>query len=117
MAQDDIRVNFLLALERAKVTLTAWEAGFVDSCLGQFSFSRKQAASIDRMIAKYSDKVTVNGIKKRAVPDVELEAKEVMPEPSVAVRQYLAAGVARRFTLWNYLLPSEQQALTKAGKQ
>lgn len=117
MAQDDIRVNFLLALDRAKVTLTAWEAGFVDSCLGQFSFSRKQAASIDRMMGKYADKVTVNGMKKRAVPDVELEAKEVMPEPSVAVKQYLAAGVARRFTLWNFLLPAEQAALIKSGKK
>lgn len=57
MTQDDVRTNFLLTLERANIKLTPSEAGFVDSCLGQLSFSSKQRKWIDSIMAKYDDAV------------------------------------------------------------
>ena len=57
---DDTRMHFLQDLdEREDVTVSPWEADFLNSCLGQlvgpgpFSFSDKQRKVIDRMFEKY----------------------------------------------------------------
>lgn len=57
MSADDLRVNFLLELERAALPLNAFEKGFVDSCLGQFNFSPKQRSVIVKLQVKYEDQL------------------------------------------------------------
>lgn len=54
MTADDIRVNFLLALDRnEEVTVSGFEAEFIESNLDRFSFSPKQRVVIDKLMAKY----------------------------------------------------------------
>lgn len=56
---DQERLRFLLALDRAEFSVTAWEASFLDSLLTrkQVTFSLKQRMVIDRMVAKYREKL------------------------------------------------------------
>lgn len=60
MTQDDVRAKFLAALDRADVGVSDWEAGFLESCLGQFNFSPKQRIAIDKMRDKYDHKIGFN---------------------------------------------------------
>lgn len=61
MTQDDIRANFLLALDRAEdVNVSAFEAEFIESNLARFSFSPKQRVVIDKLMAKYEVAINFN---------------------------------------------------------
>ncbi len=65
MTQDDIRANFLAALDRAHASLdvTDFEASFIESNLDRFNFSPKQRIAIDKMMAKYADEIKFNADK------------------------------------------------------
>lgn len=147
MTQDDIRANFIAALDRADVEVTGWEAGFIDSCLDRFNFSPKQRVAIDKMMAKYEDAIGFNAEKGQSLAARAAEEEKrlkkdwtrcvakvkntVMPEQSVAVTLYmetraklgLGDGTAQANTrakleeMWKYLLPAEREALTKAGHE
>ncbi len=62
MARDDCYAAFLLALDRSDVTVSDWEAGFIESNLDRFSFSPKQRAMIEKMMDKYAERI---GFKDR----------------------------------------------------
>lgn len=57
MTQDDVRANFLAALDRADVNVSDFEASFIESNLDRFNFSPKQRIAIDKMMAKYADTI------------------------------------------------------------
>ncbi len=133
MTKDDIRANFLAALDRADLDVTDWEASFLDSCLGRFNFSPRQQVAID-MMTKYEDRIGFNAEKGATVATRAADetnrlkrdvsrcravagANSVMDEPSVAVRLYLDAPRHKREEMWKYMLPAEQDALIKAGKR
>jgi len=145
MTQDDIRANFLSALDRADVDVTTWEAGFLESCLDRFNFTPKQRIAIDKMMAKYEDEIGFNAEKGQSLAaraaDEEKRLKldinrcvarakaTLMPDQSMAVTLYMetkaklglgdgtaqAATRAKLDTLWKHLLASEREAITKAG--
>ena len=134
MTKDDIRANFLAALDRSDIDVTDWEANFLDSCLDRFNFTPRQQAAIDKMMTKYEDKIGFNPdnaatVAARAAEETNrlkrdmsrcravATANSVMTEPSVAVRLYLEAPRPKREALWPHLLSSEQEALIKAGKR
>lgn len=134
MTRDDVRANFLSALDRANLDVTDWEASFLDSCLGRFNFSPRQQVAIDKMMTKYEDKIGFNAEKgptlaaRAAIEETKLKrdvsrcramatANSVAEEPSMAVKLYLEAPRHKREEMWKYLLESERQALIKAGKK
>lgn len=97
MTQDDIRVNFLLALDRADVNVSAFEASFIDSNLARFSFSPKQRKIIDRLMAKYEkiinfdpdrNKLTERAAKEEAQWNRDpLRIAVKAPKPTVQIVQ------------------------------
>jgi len=60
MTADDLRANFLLALDRADVNVSAFEGEFIESNLARFSFSPKQRVVIDKLMAKYEVAINFN---------------------------------------------------------
>jgi len=61
MTKDDRYAAFLLALDRADVEVTSWEAGFIDSNLDRFNFSPKQRVLIEKLIEKYGERIGWKG--------------------------------------------------------
>lgn len=92
MTKDDTRVNFLLALDRADISVTGWEAGFLDSCLGQFSFSKAQGDSIDRMMAKYADRI---GFKAAACESLAQQAARAETDWNRQRSRFTASSLRR----------------------
>jgi hypothetical protein len=92
MTQDDTRVNFLLALDRSDaVELRGFEADFVESNLSAFSFSPKQRAIIDKLMAKYEDQIKWNPNRNRLAERAAEEQKAWDAQPS----RYLARAGKR----------------------
>ena len=57
MTNDDRYAAFLLALDRSEVTVSDWEAGFIEINLDRFGFSPKQRAMIEKMMDKYAERI------------------------------------------------------------
>lgn len=51
------RRAFLDELDRAPISVTDWEAKFIESTIEQKSFSRKQCEVVDSLIAKYGERI------------------------------------------------------------
>ena len=76
-------MNFLLALDRSdKVDLQGFEADFVESNLAAFSFSPKQRVIIDKLIAKYEDKINWNPNRNRLAERAAEEQKVWDAQPA-----------------------------------
>lgn len=55
--QIDLR-DFLHSLDNSKISITDWEAEFLDSMFGwDRDFSPKQCMAIERMIEKYAEQI------------------------------------------------------------
>ena len=86
MTADDIRANFLLALDRSdEVTVSGFEAEFIESNLDRFSFSPKQRMVIDKLMAKYEVAINFNPDRPKLAERAAKEAAAWNRDPNRVV--------------------------------
>lgn len=95
MTQDDIRANFLAALDRADVNVSDFEASFIESNTTTFNFSPKQRVAIDRMMAKYADKIKFNESKGPTLAQRAAAEEERLAAEHRKLRRVVVGGQVR----------------------
>lgn len=107
MTQDDTRANFLTALDRADIDVSSFEAEFIESNLDRFNFSPKQRISIDKMMAKYADKIKFNPDKGPSLAARAEAEEERLADENRKMRRVVVGGKVK-------LIPANRAAVAVA---
>lgn len=120
MTQDDIRANFLAALDRAELDVTDFEASFIESNMDRFNFSPRQRIAIDKMMAKYEDKIKFNASKgpslaARAAAEEEKMAAELRKNQRVVIGGQVRIRPAKATPVRPNVTPKSQSGTNETG--
>ena len=99
MTQDDIRANFLAALDRAGVNVSDFEASFLESNLARFNFSPKQRVAIDKMMARYADKIRFEPSKGPSLAQRAAEEEKRLADQHRHLRRMVVGGKTKLFPM------------------